>query len=104
MDRMLVKYDIPITLISGYADGIDTFTEMYATGKGYHFIGFSPHIFKFSGYTGKENRYFKRNELIATACDVLIAFPSKDDMGFPVGGTLNTINHARRLKREVVIY
>lgn len=103
LSHHLRKY-VDITIISGEAVfGIDTYAMRFTRELGVAYIGFNPNMFKKSPHTGKGNRYFRRNELIATACEVLIAFPSKDDLGFAIGGTLNTINHAERLNRKVIV-
>lgn len=93
-----------ICFISGGADGIDTWIKEYAKEKSCAIREYLPSLFPHSPYVGRDNCYFKRNELIATASDLLIAFPSKDKNNNPTGGTLNTINHAKRLGKKVIIY
>jgi hypothetical protein len=44
--------------------------------------------------------YYARNKLIAENCDILHAFVSPDRKG----GTENTINHALKLGKQVIIH
>jgi hypothetical protein len=43
--------------------------------------------------------YYARNLKIAEYCDILVAFVSDDRKG----GTENTIKHAKKLKKEIII-
>lgn len=83
------------TIISGGAKGIDSYAQSYAKMIGAKIIILYPNPKEDS-----PQRYFNRNKNIAEACDVLIAFDKGSSSG---SGTLNTINHAKRMKKTVVI-
>lgn len=82
-------------IISGGAEGVDSFAQGYARENGCEMIILYPK----PGLLSPE-RYFKRNQEIALRCDVLIAFDKGSSSG---SGTLNTINHAKKAKKKVII-
>jgi len=95
--QTLNKYNISSKdiIISGGADGVDTYAQWYAKQVGAQMIIVYPNPKEPS-----PQRYFSRNKDIAEMCDKLIAFDKGSSSG---SGTLNTINHARRMKKEVII-
>lgn len=83
-------------IISGGAFGVDTYAQEYAKKVGCEIVILYPKI--------KEpipERYFNRNLEIAKRCDILIAFDKKSSK---YSGTLNTINHAKKLNKQVIVY
>ncbi len=93
-------YEFPFIVVTGGADGIDYWAEKLAWEHHLEYVEFDPDLFPMLPYQGKNNRYFKRNGLIAFTCDVMIAFPSFID-GKVAGGTLNAMNQAKQLGRKV---
>lgn len=83
------------TIISGGADGVDTYSQEYAKKIGAKMLILYP-----KPEEPSPDRYFHRNKEIAETCDALIAFDKGSSSG---SGTLNTINHARRLNKVIVI-
>ena len=84
------------TIISGGADGVDSMAQTYAKLMGCTLVIHYPDPKLSSPY-----RYFARNKDIAEECDVLVAFDKGSSGG---SGTLNTINHAKKLNKKVVLY
>jgi predicted Rossmann fold nucleotide-binding protein DprA/Smf involved in DNA uptake len=87
------------TVISGGCRGVDTWAEECARGRGLEVIVLLPEPTAGGGYYAKVREYHARNRRIAEACDVLVAFVSTARKG----GTENTIAHARRAGKPVVI-
>jgi predicted Rossmann fold nucleotide-binding protein DprA/Smf involved in DNA uptake len=82
-------------IVSGGADGIDTFAQYYAKKIGCEMVILYPNPKEPS-----PQRYFNRNLEIAKRCDILVAFDKGSSNG---SGTLNTINHAKRLGKELIL-
>ncbi len=83
-------------IISGGASGVDTFAQQFAKTKGCTMIIHYPDY-----NISLPDRYFIRNKQIAEECDVLVAFDKGSSKG---SGTLNTINHARKLGKKVILF
>ena len=83
------------TIISGGAYGIDTYAQEYAKKIGATMLILYPNPNEPS-----PARYFNRNREIVEGCDVLIAFDRGSSFG---SGTLNTINHAKKLCKHVEV-
>ena len=83
------------TIISGGADGVDTFAENFAKEIGCTMIIHFP-----NPKVPSPKRYFDRNSQIARECDVLVAFDKKSGRA----GTKNTINQAKKFKKKVYKY
>lgn len=81
-------------IISGGANGVDTYAQMYAKEIGVKLIIFYPNPKISSPY-----RYYDRNILIANECNELIAFNKKAK-----GGTIHTMHHAKGLNKKIRIY
>ena len=95
--KKLQEYNITSKdiIISGGAEGIDTYAQEYAKKIGAQMIVLYP-----KPEEPSPDRYFNRNKEIAEMCDALIAFDKGSSSG---SGTLNTINHAKRLNKSIVI-
>lgn len=93
--KKLKEQDIKKTdlLVTGGADGVDTYAQDYAKK-----IGAQIRIIYPDPEKPSPDKYFERNEKIALFCDKLIAFNKKEH-----SGTLNTINHAERMDKEIVL-
>ena len=80
-------------LISGGANGVDSFVQTYAKSFGLPILIYYP----FADLPVPE-RFFKRNKKIAEECDLLIAFNKEQK-----SGTSNTIRYAKEIGKEVII-
>ncbi len=80
-------------VISGGAEGVDSYAMEWARDKGLSFKAFFP-----NKEIQSPARFFERNSRIATACDLLVAFNNHTP-----SGTLNTINTATKLGKEVLV-
>ena len=90
LEKGVNKMDI---LISGGAEGVDTFAQQFAKE-----IGAQIRILYPDPGLPSPKRYFDRNEKIAMMCDKLIAFNRKEK-----SGTLSTVNYAKKLDKEVIV-
>lgn len=95
--RVLEALDVnhEATIISGGADGVDTYAQMYAKEKGCTIIIHYP-----KPHEPSPDRYFNRNKQIAEECDFLIAFDKKSG----AAGTKNTIACAKRANKAIFLY
>ena len=93
--QKLVKYGINKSdiIISGGAQGVDTYAEDFAKEIGAECVIYHP-----DPDTPSPQRYYNRNKKIAAQCSKLIAFDNKKH-----SGTLNTINYARKLGKKIII-
>ena len=82
------------TIVSGGAEGVDTFSQMYAKEVGALMVIIYPHP-----HLPSPRRYFDRNRMIAKDCGEMIAFDKKKH-----SGTLNAINQAKDLGKKVTVY
>jgi predicted Rossmann fold nucleotide-binding protein DprA/Smf involved in DNA uptake len=92
IENHLTAHDI---IISGGAKGVDTYAQMFAKEIGATIIIHYP-----DDLIPSPERYFIRNKQIATECDLLIAFDKKSGRA----GTKNTIAHAKRLNKKIILY
>lgn len=87
-------------VISGGCVGVDTWAEIAAKRRGLKTIIFLPEKPpKRAPRHEWTKAFYARNLKIAEACDVLVAFVSPDRKG----GTENTIRHAEKLGKKIVI-
>jgi predicted Rossmann fold nucleotide-binding protein DprA/Smf involved in DNA uptake len=95
--KLLQNYGVapPNVIVTGGAEGVDTYAERYAREVGCVCIIMFP-----NPKVASPKRYFDRNKKIAEMCDVLIACDNKIDGS----GTKNTIATARKLKKKVIVY
>ena len=85
--------------MSGGCEGVDTWAEQRAKDRGMKTIIFKPNLSNIKNKADMVKRYYSRNKKIAEECDLLIAFVSSDR----TGGTENTIEYARELKKSIII-
>lgn len=82
-------------IISGGADGIDTFAQRYAKEIGAQIIIIYPDPDK-----PIPQRYFDRNKLIILRSDIIVAFDKKE---LTHSGTRYGIDFAKKQKKEVFV-
>jgi len=82
-------------LITGGAEGVDTYAQMYAKEIGANILIYYPDPKRPSPL-----RYFERNQKIAMMCDVLIAFNLKSK---EVSGTMNTVTIAKGIGKFILL-
>jgi len=86
------------TIISGGCTGADTLAEQYASQHSIKFICHSPFAKENLRPDGKPG-YATRNQRIAGACDIMLAFPTA-----PSRGTWMTVEMARQLGKRVIVF
>jgi predicted Rossmann fold nucleotide-binding protein DprA/Smf involved in DNA uptake len=91
LDGFVKKGD---TLISGGADGVDTFAQRYAKERGLTITIHYPSL-----NVSSPERYFQRNKIMVDDANLIIAFNRKLK-----SGTTMTINYAKKKGKEVKIY
>jgi predicted Rossmann fold nucleotide-binding protein DprA/Smf involved in DNA uptake len=82
-----------INIITGGADGVDTYAMEYAKRKGCVLTIYYPDIVEYDVPMG----FYERNKRIAWECETLIAFNRKER-----SGTSQTIRMAKDFKKEVI--
>ena len=89
------------TVVSGGCKGVDTWAESAAKDRGLDTLIFLP-LLPPKGSPRYEftKAYYARNKLIVENSDIIHAFVSIDR----IGGTENTIKHAKKLNIPVVIH
>lgn len=93
LEELDVDHDALI--ISGGADGIDTYAQMYAKEKGCSILIHYP-----KAHLPSPERYYERNKRIAEDSDFLVAFDWKDGRS----GTKNTISCAKKLNKAIFLF
>lgn len=83
-------------IISGGARGVDSYAAEYAKSHDLNLIEFLP--LSEDDKKGIDS-YHARDERIAKAADIILAFPAKNSRG-----TYITIAYAKRFNKRVVIY
>ena len=94
----------------GQRDGADGFAKKFALEFDMNYVEFPPKHYTYNQHCildrkeyGKPYRvtnYFDRNKEIAEYSDYLVAFIPD---GYKSNGTLDTISHAQKMKKKVVI-
>jgi hypothetical protein len=87
-------------IITGGCRGVDKWAEEEARRLSFRVIVYKPDLENFQDRYQLIQRYYDRNQLIAENCDVLHAFVAPDRKG----GTENTINHAKRWGKQVILH
>lgn len=82
------------TVISGGADGVDTWARYFAEDNGIELIEFLPDYKKYG-----RNAPLVRNKQIVDACDLVVAFWDGKSRG-----TMHTVNYARKIGKAVKVY
>ena len=85
-------------VVSGGAKGPDSFAEKRAKERGLKTLIFRPKMMNVSNKFEVIESYYARNKQIAENSDVIYAFVVDGK-----GGTWNTIKHAKKLNKEVII-
>ena len=86
-------------VVSGGCKGVDNWAVRRARERGLKTIVFKPDLQNIKHHGDMVQRYYDRNQKVAKEVDILYAFVSEDRSG----GTENTIMHATRFGKEVVI-
>ncbi len=94
MEKWVEKYSYPSAIITGGAQGVDSFAEAFAKEKGIHLI-LVPANWAVHG----KGAGFYRNSLIVALCGCVIAFHINNSKG-----TQDTINKARQQGKYVYLY
>ena len=81
-------------IISGGADGVDTYAQEFAKKIGAQMRIIYPDV-----DLPSPQRYFDRNEKIADMCEKMIAFDKESTHS----GTKNAITHAQKFDKDLVI-
>lgn len=89
-------------VISGGAQGPDTWAVEAARGRGLATVVHHPAIRPGMSYLERVEAFYARNRRIAADCDVLVAFVAPD-RGRGKGGTEYTIRQVRKLGKPIVI-
>lgn len=93
LDEYCIEYDNNIKIISGGARGADRLAEKYAVDR-----DLDLQVFPADWDTHGKAAGFIRNKQIVDECDELVAFWDGKSRG-----TLNSINHAKKQDKTVVI-
>ena len=105
------KYGDEVEIVSGgQPKGADGLAKKYALEFGLKYVEFPPSHYNHNMYcvlgANSYNKpyyisnYFKRNRQIAEYSDFVVAFIPKDKKS---RGTENTISHAKRLNKRIII-
>lgn len=98
--ELFVKHGQNLVIISGGCRGIDSWAEDEAKKLGVDVFIFKPDLSNIRDYHDAVSRYYERNKKIAEyAVDGIYAFVAEDRKG----GTENTIKHAQKLGRKIVL-
>ncbi len=92
MDKIAHKDD---TIISGGAEGVDTFAQEYAKKHGNRILIIYPDM-----TIPSPERYYERNGKIVDECDTMIVFNKNNS---PRSGSFNAMNQARRCYKNIIL-
>lgn len=87
------------TVVSGGCVGVDTWAVDQAEKIGIKTKIFWPDLKNCKKRFEFVEAYYARNKLIAEECDILVAFVSSDRKG----GTENTIKHAEKAGKKIIL-
>lgn len=88
----VLKHD---KIISGGAEGVDTYAQMFAKEKGLEITIFYP-----KPQRPSPQRYYERNAEIVKECDMLMAFQKNPHRS----GTQNSIKLAKKLGKRILVF
>jgi len=91
VDAYIMKIGRPATIISGGANGIDSWAAKYANDNSFQLIEYRP-----NWKLGRKAGPIRNSQIVAASTHVL-AFPSHDSVG-----TIDTINKARHLVVKII--
>ena len=98
--ELFVKHGSNLVIVSGGCQGVDSWAEDEARKLGVDVFIFKPNLSNIKDYHDAVSRYYERNKKIAEyATGGIYAFVSEDRKG----GTENTIKHAQKLGRKIVL-
>ena len=81
-------------IVTGGAQGVDTYAEEFSRVHGFSIIVHRPNMLESS-----PERYYSRNAKIVNDSDIIIAFDKKEGRS----GTKNTISLARKAGKKVIL-
>lgn len=98
--ELFFKYGSNLVIVSGGCRGIDSWAEDEARKLGVKVKIFQPNLNGTKSFHDVVSRYYERNKRIAEyATGGIYAFVAEDRKG----GTENTIKHAQKLGRKIVL-
>jgi predicted Rossmann fold nucleotide-binding protein DprA/Smf involved in DNA uptake len=81
-------------IVSGGAEGVDTFAQMYAKENGHPIIIHYPHP-----QVKSPDRYHQRNRKVVDDAELILAFNRQEK-----GGTVYTIKYANSVKKRTHVF
>lgn len=98
--ELFTKHGSDLVIVSGGCRGVDSWAEDEARKLGVEVKIFKPDLNGTKDYYDVVSRYYERNKKIAEyAIDGIYAFVTRTREG----GTENTIKHAQKLGRKIVL-
>lgn len=98
VDKLVNSLNKEDIVVSGGCVGVDKWAETRAKERGLKTLIFRPRVMNFANKFKVIESYYARNKQIAEASDIIYAFVVDNR-----GGTWNTIKHAKKLNKKVVI-
>jgi len=97
VERILVRYAVRKTdvIVTGGADGVDTFAQEFAKRHGNKIIIIYP-----DPAIPSPQRYYERNEKIALQCYFMFVFNRDNN---PKSGSFNAMNQMKRLGKKFMV-
>ena len=101
VEALVAELPDDVIVISGGCEGVDTWAVEAADARGLETIEHEPKdVLETASYYERVQAFYDRNYLIAEdAVDGIFAFVADDRKG----GTENTIKHAKKLKRKIIL-
>jgi predicted Rossmann fold nucleotide-binding protein DprA/Smf involved in DNA uptake len=100
VQRLVDSLDKTTVIVSGGCQGVDSWAVMRAKERGMDTVVFRPETMGNKlAYFDVVKCYYDRNKRIAELSNIIYAFVSENRKG----GTENTIKHANKLNKSVVI-
>jgi phosphoribosylpyrophosphate synthetase len=98
VDSFIKNLPKNVVIVSGGAKGVDAAAKEYGKRYSHTVLEFLPDLKGCKERYEFTKKYYERNQKIAEACDMLVAFTDKDH-----GGTWDTIKRATKLNKPVKI-